>query len=70
MFEFSFTKKDVVRVAWTFAQAGLAVVLAGALSWIRDGTAFDVEAIGVAALAAGLAAVKNLFTKDGSMLKG
>ena len=65
----SFNRDDLKRVAWTFIQAGAAVLLAGALSWINDGVALDWEALAIAAVAAGFSAIKNLVLPDGNVVK-
>lgn len=69
MFEFSFTSDDLKRVAWTFVQAALAVLLAGALNWVNSGEVFDWKALVVGALAAGISAVKNFVLSNDSALK-
>lgn len=63
------TRDDVKRVIWTFIQAAFAVVIAGVIGLLRDSVAFDWEVVGIAALAAGASAVKNLFTDPGDTLK-
>jgi hypothetical protein len=64
---------DLRRIGWTFAQAFLAtflVLATGALSApnFAEGKAALVAAA-LAGLAAGLSALKNLVTPDGSSLK-
>lgn len=70
----TFTRDDLKRVVWTFVQAGLAaalVVLSAQGSIPKDwDTARQVGyAVAVAAIAAGVSAVKNLLTPTGSALK-
>ncbi len=61
MISLSFTKKDLVRVAWTFAAAAVA-------SWATTGGSYT-KAAAIAAVAAGITAVKNFVLADG-LLKG
>jgi hypothetical protein len=65
----SLNRNDWKRIGWTFVQAGAAVLIAGALSWLNDGVAFDYEALGVAAIAAGISAVKNFLLGDEHVAK-
>jgi hypothetical protein len=70
----TFTKDDVKRTVWTFVQAGIGaalVVLAAQNQMPQDWTGAKQlgYAAGVAFLAAGVAAVKNLLTPTGSRLK-
>ena len=64
---------DIRRVVWTFVQAFLAVFLVGATgalnapNWSEGKAALIAAAIG--GIAAGLSALKNLLTPDGSTLK-
>jgi len=54
----SFTVDDVKRVLWTFVQAAVAVAIASALDWI-NGNPVAWRTVVVAAVAAGLSAIKN-----------
>ena len=64
-----FNVSDLKRIGWTFVQAGAAVILAGLVSFVNDGVAFDIEALGIAAIAAGISAVKNFLLPDGNAAK-
>lgn len=64
MFSISFTKRDIVRSLWAFLFAALGYI---AIVQPKDWASWKVAAAG--AVAAGLAAVKNLFLAD-STLKG
>ena len=59
---------DWKRIGWTALQAGIAVVILNVTGWL-NGASWDWKAVGVAALAAVLSAVKNFVTEDGSALK-
>jgi len=61
MFGISFTLKDVVRSAWVFVFAAAAALTASQTS---------TKAGVIAAIAAGLVAVKNLLLADGTTIKG
>jgi hypothetical protein len=62
IFGISFSLKDAIRSAWTFAAAFTAVMV---------GYGGDVDEAALwAAAAAGLVAVKNLLLADGSTAKG
>lgn len=65
MFEFTFSKKDAVRSAYAFVFAVL-----GYLVIVQPTDVASLKTAAVGALAAGVAAVKNLFLKDGTTLKG
>ena len=70
----TFTKDDLKRVVWTFLQAGLAaavVVLSAQSSVPKDwDTAKQTSlAVALAAVAAGISAIKNLLLNDSSSLK-
>lgn len=65
MFEFAFTKKDLVRSAYAFVFA-----VAAYLVVVQPTDAASLKTAVVGALAAGVAAVKNLFLKDGTTAKG
>lgn len=67
MFKLSFTKKDVVRAAWAFGVAFL-VALGASANGVHDLS--TAQAAVVAAVVAGVLAVKNLVLADGSALKG
>lgn len=67
-FELSFTRADLMRVGWTFLQAGAAVALVYGMGWLQ-GSSFEWKAVLAAAIAAGISAVKNLVLSDGSELK-
>ena len=62
------TKDDVKRVIWTFLQAAGAVAIAAALDW-TGGQVVAWRTVVIAALAAGLSAIKNLLTDPGDTLK-
>jgi hypothetical protein len=64
----TFTLDDFKRVAWTFVQAVLGVALAASLDWIK-GAEFAPRTWIIAAVAAGISAVKNLLTQPGDTLK-
>jgi hypothetical protein len=76
MFGISFTKDDLKRAVWTFLQA-FVVVFAAGLSDLLDAFKADgldagtsaAVALVVAAIAAGLSALKNLVLADTSALK-
>lgn len=74
MFHLSFTKDDLKRVVWTFLQAfvGALLVAVGAQSTIpqswSEAKQVAIAAV-LAAVAAGVSAVKNLVLADGSPLK-
>lgn len=74
MFNISFTKDDLKRVVWTFVQAFLGALVVGVAGWASVPSSWDAAkaaglALAVAALAAGISAVKNLLLGDGSTLK-
>jgi hypothetical protein len=69
MFEFGFNASDVRRIAWTFFMAAGAVFTALAAKWFEDGGDLNWKAWAVAALAAGISAVKNGSLSDTSNLK-
>lgn len=63
----TFTRDDVKRVLWTFIFTAVSIaivqftdIMAGTVSW---------KTVVVAAVAAGLSAVKNLLTETGSAWK-
>lgn len=64
----SFTVDDVKRVLWTFVMAAGAVAIASATDWI-GGNPVAWRTVVIAALAAGLSAVKNLVAAEGSAWK-
>lgn len=69
-----FTRDDLKRVLWTFIQAGAAaaIVVISAQSEVPKDwdTAKQVGiAVVLAAIAAGISAVKNFFLSDGAALK-
>lgn len=63
----TFTKDDVKRVLWTFVFAAVSVAIASASDLLSDPSAW--KTVIVAALAAGLSAVKNLVTPTDSSWK-
>jgi ferric-dicitrate binding protein FerR (iron transport regulator) len=63
--ELKFTKRDAMRAVWTFLFAALGVIV---VAKPQSGDEWKVAA--VAAVAAGIGAVKNLILRDGSTLKG
>jgi hypothetical protein len=70
----SFTRDDVKRVLWTFAQAALGVLAVGiAAQTSIPKSISDAEQIAygliVAAVAAGISAVKNLILADSNPAK-
>lgn len=70
----TFTQDDIKRVIWTFIQAFLGGLIAGLAALGGIPTTWDAaKAAGlglvVGALAAGISAIKNLFTPTGSTLK-
>lgn len=67
MFGLSFGKKDLVRSAWAFGITFFTALGASAASVHDLSTA---KAALVAAVVAGLVAVKNLVLADGSTIKG
>lgn len=69
MFQIGFTKDDVKRVVWTFVMAAFGVFVALGAEWIQNGGEFNWKVWAIAALAAGVSAVKNLVLADGSTFK-
>jgi hypothetical protein len=74
MIHLSFTKDDFKRVVWTFAQVVVATAVVGVAAQSQVPRSVDDAkqvAIGIvlAAVAAGISAVKNLLLADGSGLK-
>jgi hypothetical protein len=65
MFKIGFTKKDVIRSAYAFAFAAIGYIV---IAQPKDVVTWRAAAIG--AVAAGIAAVKNLVLADGSTAKG
>ena len=63
-----FTKDDVKRVLWTFVFAAVSVAIASASDLI-SGDPVAWKTVVIAAVAAGLSAVKNLLTETGSAWK-
>lgn len=63
-----FTVDDVKRVLWTFVFTAGSIALAAALDWV-GGNPVAWRTVVVAAVAAGMSAVKNLLTPTGSVLK-
>ena len=59
---------DWKRIGWTALQAGLAVVILNVTGWL-NGASWDWKAVGVAALAAVLSAVKNFALSDDNQIK-
>jgi hypothetical protein len=84
VFEFKFTRADVVRSIWVFLAAGATTFVALVAGPVKDtldkcsaGSPCDwstakaaAVAAGLAAVSAGLVAVKNFVLKDGSTAKG
>lgn len=74
MFEFGFTKKDVVRVAYAaaFGFIGAFYVAASGLASAKNVSEAKAAVIAgcVAGIAGALSAVKNAVLKDGSTAKG
>lgn len=68
MLEFGLSLKDVKRIAWTFAMAALAVLIASATDWINGGE-LNWKAWAIAAIAAGISAVKNGSLPENHALK-
>lgn len=65
MIDIGFSRKDLVRAGWTFLFAALGyIVIAQPTDWASWKTA------AIAAVAAGISAVKNLVLQDGTTLKG
>jgi hypothetical protein len=62
VFDFGFTKKDLVRAVWVF-------VAAFAVAMGANGGQFDKAALWAAATA-GILAVKNFLLADGTVAKG
>ena len=56
-----FTVDDAKRVLWTFIMAAGAIAIASAADWV-NGNPVAWRTVVVAAVAAGLSAVKNLLT--------
>lgn len=69
MFNLSFTRDDVKRVVWTFLMAAFGVFVALLADWFTNGGDLNWKVWAIAALAAGVSAVKNLLLADGSTLK-
>lgn len=70
----TFTRDDLKRVLWTFVQAAIGAIVVGLTVQDDLPQSFDeakqvAVALGVAALAAGVSAIKNLFLADNSALK-
>jgi hypothetical protein len=65
---FSLTASDLRRVGWTFVMAAAAYAIA-AWTNLVPGQPFDWKTVGVAAIAAGLSAVKNAPLNESSPLK-
>ena len=65
MISIGFTKKDLIRAAWTFIAAASGYVL---IAQPTDKASWTTAA--VAGVAAGVSALKNLLLADGVTLKG
>jgi membrane protein DedA with SNARE-associated domain len=65
MFHINFTTKDLVRALWAFIFGAL-----GYIAVVQPTSSNEYKAAIAGAVAAGLSAVKNLVTADGSTLKG
>ena len=60
---------DVKRIAWTFVMSAGAVLIALALDWFGTGGELNWKVWAIAALAAGISAVKNAALQDGNVIK-
>jgi hypothetical protein len=74
MFKLSFTADDFKRVVHTFIQAALGVLIVGIAAQSQIPKTVDdakqvAFALGVAAVAAGLSAIKNALLADGAAIK-
>jgi hypothetical protein len=63
------TQDDVKRIIWTFVMAAGGVLIALAFEWFSNGGDLNWKVWAVAAVAAGISAVKNLLTNPGDVLK-
>lgn len=84
MFEFGFTRADLVRAVWAFVAifaATFVALMVGPLQALQESCAAETGcdwstakgaamAAGVAAIGTAALAVKNLVLKDGSKVKG
>lgn len=71
MFEFGFTKKDLVRAIWSFVFGFVGFYILNTTQVVNaDDPAAAAAALLTGAAMAGLSALKNLLLKDGSTLKG
>ena len=63
------TGSDIRRVVWTFVMTAAGVFAALAAEWFKDGGDLNWKAWAVAAIAAGISAVKNAVLDDTSTIK-
>lgn len=68
MISIGLTADDVKRIAWTFVMAALGVLIASAQGWVNGGDS-NWKAWVIAAIAAGVSAVKNGLLSDTSPIK-
>lgn len=63
------TSSDVRRIVWTFIMAAAGVFVALMADWFTNGGDFNWKVWAVAAIAAGISAVKNAVLSDTSTIK-